>query len=1094
MLTSEHTNTSRSATAGDEGPGRSHDGDRAPLRLRLAATVVGLLGALLAIAVPLLPVVQDTAMISWPTGGDTTSVNAPLAAYQPEQLAATVPCAAVTSLDARSQGPSPLLSTVPPASPDGTGVGMLLQVDDGTLTVTSRGQVLATAPVPPGPCDVRLHSAAAGTMVTFGERRIVDLDQDVRPQLTGIYTDLDETLDPVDGLAVQVTPDTRFQSVPHPVKLAATALAVLAVLAALVLLHRLDRHVGRRAPRLMAPGWWKPTGRDATVISVLAVWVVIGGITSDDGYILTMLQASTDAGYMGNYYRWFNVPEAPFGWPYDLYSWWAQFSASPPWLRIPSFVMGVVSWLLISREVLPRLGGEVRRSAAAGWAAAAVFLAFWLPYNNGLRLEPVVAIGSLLALWSVERAVALRRVLPLALGLLAAAFTVASTPTGFIAIAPFLVALRPVLRLLRQHAAVSGWAAVFAPIVGAGLLVLVVIFADQTLQGVSEAIRIRTQIGPSLSWFEEPARYQALFSPIPDGSLARRFPVLVLLLSVGTCLVVLLRREGIPGAALGPSRRLIGTVALSLVLLALTPTKWTHHFGAFASVGAALAALTALATSASVLRSARNRWWFLAGLLFMLALAATGPNAPWYVSHFGVPWYDRPPQLLGFHASTLLVTAAAIAALVAVVEWLRHEPGAPPPPPLRPNGRRRALRVASAPLAAICGLLVLAEVGSMAKAMYKQRDSYSLAAANIAHLADSGCNLSDYVLVERNRGHGALVPVQGTSLDELPRGDGGFVRDQLPEDTGEAGEEPVVGKQPADGDRAGKTEGEAEQENPVGAPPQGLGGRALPVWSSYAPQGRGTGEYRTTWYELPDRAREGEAPLVVAVAGTLGPTTPIVAQFGRRGPGGIDVVDELPVIGAPTDEPPGWRDYRLSLAGQPAAGADTVRLVAADADVTEIGWVAFAAPRVPQLTRMTELVGGSPPVFMDWPVGFVHPCVQPAAVRNGIAEIPGYRLLPDDRLTVQSENWSGAFAGGPLGWLDVVATERELPSYLEGAWDTDWGKLTAIEPVDSDAEVPTVRTGTAVRSGWWSPGPLRSSGEVAEVGNPFSTGDDGTRR
>ncbi|MDQ3990286.1 MAG: arabinosyltransferase domain-containing protein, partial [Actinomycetota bacterium] len=627
MLTSERASASRppAPVCGEDveqNPERAGGGNGpARRRLRVAATVLGLLGALLAVVVPLLPVVQETAVISWPRGGDITAVNIPLAAFQPEELTATVPCATARSLDVRSEDPAAVLSTTPPGAGDGNAVGMRLQMADGTLTVTSRGQLLGAAVLPAGPCVIAVRSATEGTTVTVGgtpvdgtpvdgtpvgDTVVVEVTEDVRPQVTGVYSDLDETADPVEGLAVQVTPDTRFQSTAHPLKIAATAAAVLAVVAALALLHRLDRRVGRRAPRLVPPGWWRPTGRDATVISVLAVWVVIGGLTSDDGYILTMIRTRAEMGYMGNYYRWFDVPEAPFGWPYELYAVWSQISTAPPWLRLPSLFMGVLSWLLISREVMPRLGREVRRSRAAGWAAAAVFLAFWLPYNNGLRLEPIVAVGSVLALCAVERAVATRRVTPLALGLLVAALTVAASPTGFIAIAPFLVAMRPTLQVLRRHAAESGWFAVLAPILGAGLLVLVVIFADQTLRGVLEATRIRTDIGPSLSWFEEPERYEALFTQIPDGSLTRRFPVLLLFLCLGTCLAVLLRRGAVPGAGLGPSRRLIGTVAISLFVIALTPTKWTHHFGAFASVGAALAALTALATSAGVLRSARN--------------------------------------------------------------------------------------------------------------------------------------------------------------------------------------------------------------------------------------------------------------------------------------------------------------------------------------------------------------------------------------------------------------------------------------------------------------------------------------------------------
>ncbi|MFY9808395.1 MAG: arabinosyltransferase domain-containing protein [Pseudonocardiaceae bacterium] len=657
MLTSGHIEISRRRSrAGDEtteptpNAGRAN---RATRLLRLAAAVFGVLGALLAIAVPLLPVIQDTTVITWPRAGHIVPVNAPLVSYQPQNLTATIPCAAATSLDARSPQPASLLATTPPGSPAGAAVGMMLQVADGKLTLISRGQelgniLLSAIPASSGPCLITITSGAKGTTAAAGTARFVKVNQDVRPQVTGVYSALNEQRDPVTGLAVRITADTRFQSVPHPIKLAAIWLAVLSVLISLILMHRLDRRIGRRAPRVLPSGWWRPTGRDATVLAVLAVWVVIGGITSDDGYILTMIRTRAEMGYTGNYYRWFNAPEAPFSWPYELYALWSQISTVPPWLRLPSFAMGGVSWLLISREVMPRLGRDVRRSAAAGWAAAAVFLAFWLPYNNGLRLEPVVAIGSLLALCGVERAVATRRVLPLALALLAAAFTVAATPTGFIAVAPFLVALRPLVRLVRQHVAVSGRAAVLGPILGAGLLVLVVCFADQTLAGVLEATRLRTEIGPNLSWFQEPERYEELFSNLPDGALARRFPVLLLLLCLGTTGVVLLRRGRIPGAGLGPSRRLIGTAGVSLVLLALTPTKWTHHFGAFASIGAALAALTALATSSSVLRSARNRWWFLSGLLVILAMSSTGPNAPWYVSQYGVPWYDKPPRHMAF--------------------------------------------------------------------------------------------------------------------------------------------------------------------------------------------------------------------------------------------------------------------------------------------------------------------------------------------------------------------------------------------------------------------------------------------------------------
>ncbi|HZD14325.1 MAG TPA: arabinosyltransferase C-terminal domain-containing protein, partial [Pseudonocardiaceae bacterium] len=189
----------------------------------------------------------------------------------------------------------------------------------------------------------------------------------------------------------------------------------------------------------------------------------------------------------------------------------------------------------------------------------------------------------------------------------------------------------------------------------------------------------------------------------------------------------------------------------------------------------------------------------------------------------------------------------------------------------------------------------------------------------------------------------------------------------------------------------------------------------------------------------------------------------------------------MQIGGRATADGPGWRDYRLGLAGRSSSGADAVRLVATDADVTDDGWLAFSAPRVPVLSSLTDLVAPTPPVFLDWPVGFVHPCVRPFAIRNGIAEIPQYRLLPDKMLAFDSKSWSAADAGGPIGWLQILATQQEVPTYLKENWDTDWGKLMVIQPRVPDAEAPALQTGTAVRSGWWSPGPLRSGGQTAEI-------------
>ncbi|MDT5104443.1 MAG: arabinosyltransferase, partial [Mycobacterium sp.] len=61
---------------------------------RLVAIVAGLLGALLAMATPLLPVTQTTAKLNWPQNGVLQSVDAPLIGYVATDLEITIPCSA----------------------------------------------------------------------------------------------------------------------------------------------------------------------------------------------------------------------------------------------------------------------------------------------------------------------------------------------------------------------------------------------------------------------------------------------------------------------------------------------------------------------------------------------------------------------------------------------------------------------------------------------------------------------------------------------------------------------------------------------------------------------------------------------------------------------------------------------------------------------------------------------------------------------------------------------------------------------------------------------------------------------------------------
>ena len=175
-----------------------------------------------------------------------------------------------------------------------------------------------------------------------------------------------------------------------------------------------------------------------------------------------------------------------------------------------------------------------------------------------------------------------------------------------------------------------------------------IVFRDQTLATVAESARIKYVVGPTIAWYQEFLRYYFLtVEDSVDGSLTRRFSVLVLLLCLFGLLAVLLRRGSVPGMASGPVWRLIGTTAIGLLLLTFTPTKWAVQFGAFAGLAGALGAVTAFAFARVGLHSRRNLALYVTALLFVLAWATSGINGWFYVGNYGVPWFDKQPVIAG---------------------------------------------------------------------------------------------------------------------------------------------------------------------------------------------------------------------------------------------------------------------------------------------------------------------------------------------------------------------------------------------------------------------------------------------------------------
>ncbi|WP_308257446.1 arabinosyltransferase domain-containing protein [Pseudonocardia lacus] len=966
--------------------------------------VLGLIAALASVAFPLAPVQQPEVSYAW--SADDGPAAIPLMPYQPVGLAVDTNCSAV-----REAGDGVLLSTVP-LNPDPTaeplhglrltgtapvpGPGPGRPTEGGGLRVSSAGVDLGEVALPAGECALRVVSDPTRTAVLVDDAPVLTRDGDVRPDVAGAFSELP------DGVDLRLTADTRFQTTISPVKAALAVVAVLALLGMLVAVRATDRAATARV-RLLPRRWWLPRPTDVVVTAVLGVWWVVGAITVDDGYIAGIVRGRGDNGFVGNVYRWLNAPEAPFSWFYDLYAGWSTISPSTAWMRLPSVLLGLLCWALLSRLVLPRLG----RFATRGWmrwVAALGLLTWWVPLNVGLRPEPWVAVGALVAFLAVERAVATRALLPLALGLVVAGATTAVTPGGLMAFVPFLVAAAPVLRVLRARAADLRLWPLLALLVAAPASAVLLMVSDQSLAGMLEATRVRTVIGGGLEWYEEYERYSTLLEPASfQGSIGRRAAVLVTLLAAVGVLWSL-RRAG-TGIATGPARRLAAGFLAMLAVMTLSPTKWTQHFGDVAGYGAAVLVLGAAAWSARVVRP---RPAALAGGLAaataVCSLVLAGYNLWPFAGDWFTPTFSTlPPQVGGTPLATIVAVLGGllVAVLLARTAWRRSAPAGGGPDPA--VGRWVPGPV---PIVALVLVGVLAlQVGSFARIAAGHRDSYTLASDALATVRGEPCGLQRLLSVETDPAAG-LLPTEDGAVP-APR--------TLPVD---------------------------------------VGGALMPGIAV-------AGRTASAWFTLDPQQRDGRLPVVVTTSGTTRPGDALSLEF-RTG----DTVERRGVAteGA---EPSDHRELA-------PAGADAVRLVVDAPTAGPRSPAVVSLPRVPRLTPMSELIPASEAAVLDWPVAFLFPCVRPAALPDGTAQVPGWRIGPPAADPAAGITYSPGF-GGPFAAPRLLVTEQRMPTYLTGAPLRDAVQVYRWTPSERLATPrPTVVERTV--SGWHRDGHARVPG------------------
>ncbi len=787
----------------------------------------------------------------------------------------------------------------------------------------------------------------------------------------------------------------------------------------------------------------------------------------------------------------------------------ASVSTAGVWMRLPATLAGIACWLIISRCVLRRLGpasGGLASNRVAVATAGAVFLAAWLPYNNGLRPEPLIAAGTVATWVLVERAIATRQLAPAAVAIVVATLTAALAPHGLIAVAALCSGARAIAQIITRRRPADGRCAPLAVLAASSSLIAVVVFRSQTLATVAESARIKYRVGPTIAWYQEWLRYYFLtVEDNVDASMTRRFAVLVLLFCLLAVLVMLLRRGRVAGLASGAVWRLVGATAVGLLLLTFTPTKWAVQFGAFAGLTGALGAVTAFVFARVGLHSRRNLSLYVTALLFVLAWSTSGINGWFYVGGYGVPWFDIQPVLASRPVTSMFMAASIATGLLAAWQHFRLDYAGH----TKVKESRRNRILASTPLLLLAATMVLGEVGSMAKAAAGRYPLYTTAKANAAAVfsaasgsQDTSCAMADDVIAEPDPNDGLLQPLSGQSWGpDGPLGGSdpvGFTPNGVGTDLSS---EPVVTKpglvnsdaspnKPSStiSDSAGTAGGWIPKEAPAGvngsraALPFGLDPAHTPVMGSYGANTLAE-EAASAWYQLPPRSPD--RPLVVVSAagaiwsikedGNFNYGQLLQLEWGEARPDGsvAALKKELPVDLGPA---PAWRNLKFPLDSAPPQ-ANVARIRAYDPNVSSEQWCAFTPPRVPVTQTLQQLIGSHVPVLMDIATAANFPCQRPFSEHLGVAELPAYRILPDHKQTAASSNlWQSGEDGGPYLFTQALLRTSTIATYLRGDWYRDWGSVEKYYRLVPSEQAPEadVEQGVETVYGWSRRGPIRA--------------------
>jgi hypothetical protein len=1014
----------------------------------LLAGLTALLAVVCALALPFAPVSVNEPTVSWPQDParpQPTLLN--LTAYRPLALDATFTCAVARQAQgfpAATPAGGVVLATVEPNWPEAGKVGLAATARDGRLQVRAMGRVLVDEPLV-GDCRYTISGTSRGRPAYQGttpdplDPAAPDLSALAGPDDAVLTVARDGTelaratgplLPAVDllttsatavapgALSVTLAVDDEFTSSPTPLKRVLTGVLLAALLATFVLLALLDRAVSR-GPRTWR--WGRPRVVDVAVPVVIVAWMFVAPATDDDGYYAAMARNARISGEVGNYYQLYDQNFTPFTWFYYLLSRWQEVVGNAPVLqRILAVAFGLLTWVLLRRFAAQAMADVAADRpgvrSACHVVLAVVFLAWWLPQDMGVRPEGVVCVCAVAAMHAVLVAARRQRLAVAWLAFAVAGLGFAAHPTGFTVAAPLVAGLPllwPLVRVPGERVATTLRALAVA---SGGMVAPLMAFVDGGLRDFLRGQMLFLSIQAQENWTSEIQRYTFLLTPIAMGNYAKRAAVLLCLVSL-VWFAVLAAAARMRRVALPTPLWLAGsTTALAFAALWLTPSKWTHHFGALAGVGSAFLALflvLALPTVRSVLGTQRLPFGVVAAAgasyVVTIALGWHGPNLWPYAWLDGVRRPTFPPAIKHVGLDGVLLWLLVLAAVMALLAASSRVVGTR-------DARLNLLR--AVPILVVISLLgtTVYTVGTFALAGAMQVPRASLWAQGLADPTASRCAAAGATEV--------FDPYTAVPLVEAPG---------------------LPAPPPATGFVANAGYYAANR-------PQGVA--ADRVWGSLVARDglsadRTEGQITTAWYTLPaapgpdttsypEDAASTEGADVQAVtviaAGSLSNGSTLTAEYGRRvgntvEPAGTEVLTD------PARDP-AWR----TLTPSPPGDADVMRLVGVDASGVISGWMAFSAPVVARSVPLSTFLPRDAPVALAWPLAFGYPCQRQPGVVNGITEPPAFAVL----------------------WGDTGA----LSGFSDGAWQASRGgafaqvprsqsvlQLATVPPVDPDVEV-----------------------------------------